>query len=73
MLLLTLSSSAFVAPSTQIYALTQKQDALITIDTATGKNSTIGPFSLHADYNPVGPQLSAILDDRMYFLALNKT
>ena len=75
MMLLALSS-AFVAPSstTSVYALTQLQDTLLKIDPATGKNSTVGKFALHDDYNPVATQLSAIArDDRMYFLALNKT
>ena len=75
MMLLALSS-AFVAPSstTSVYALTQLQDTLLKVDPATGENSTVGKFSLHDDYNPVATQLSAIArDDRMYFLALNKT
>ena len=59
--------------TTSVYALTQLQDTLLKIDPATGKNSTVGQFSLHDDYNPVATQLSAILGDRMYFLALNKT
>ena len=80
MMLLALSS-AFVASPTvyargstaSVYALTQLQDTLLKIDPATGKNSTVGKFALHDDYNPVATQLSAILGDRMYFLALNKT
>jgi hypothetical protein len=74
-------SSAFVASPTvyargstaSVYALTQLQDTLLKVDPATGENSTVGKFSLHDDYNPVATQLSAILGDRMYFLALNKT
>ena len=59
MMLLALSS-AFVAPSSTVYALTQLQDTLLKIDPATGKNSTVGKFALHDDYNPVATQLSAI-------------
>ena len=80
MMLLALSSAFVASPTvyargstTSVYALTQLQDTLLKIDSSTGKNSTVGKFALHDDYNPVATQLSAILGDRMYFLALNKT
>ena len=60
MMLLALSSAFVASPTvyargstTSVYALTQLQDTLLKIDPATGKNSTVGKFALHDDYNPV--------------------
>ena len=77
MLLLSLIAFALVRavpPTKGMYSLTQMQDILLHIS-ADGTNTTIGKVDLGQHFNPVGTQLSTIVEKTatMYVLALNKT
>jgi hypothetical protein len=67
------AAGAAGSPAAGLYALTQKQDQLIRIDTTTGKNTTVGMVALPQHYFAIGPQQTTIAGSTMYVLALNST